>query len=76
MNSGIANAATGLRGELDARATASEAARLLALDVTQVLVLSTGVIGAPLPLAKVLPGLAIAASALSDEGGAEAARRS
>ena len=28
-NSGVANAATGLRGELDARATAAEAARLL-----------------------------------------------
>ncbi len=74
LNSGVANAATGLRGELDARATASETARLLALDVAQVLVLSTGVIGAPLPLAKVLPGLATAASSLSAEGGAEAAR--
>jgi glutamate N-acetyltransferase/amino-acid N-acetyltransferase len=73
VNSGVANAATGLRGELDARATASEAARLLGLDTEQVLVLSTGVIGAPLPLANVLPGLATAASALSSTGGADAA---
>jgi glutamate N-acetyltransferase / amino-acid N-acetyltransferase len=73
INSGVANAATGLRGELDARATAAEAARLLALDTEQVLVLSTGVIGSRLPLAKVLPGLADAASALSAEGGPEAA---
>ena len=51
LNSGIANAATGLRGELDARATAAETARLLDLDAEEVLVLSTGVIGAPLPLA-------------------------
>ena len=73
VNSGVANAATGMRGELDARATAAEAARLLELDAEEVLVLSTGVIGAPLPLACVLPGLEAAASALSAEGGAAAA---
>ena len=50
VNSGVANAATGERGELDALATAAEAARLLHLDPEEVLVLSTGVIGAPLPL--------------------------
>jgi glutamate N-acetyltransferase/amino-acid N-acetyltransferase len=72
-NSGVANAATGVRGELDARATAAEAARLLDLDAEQVLVLSTGVIGAPLPLARVLPGLEEAADALSEHGGAGAA---
>ena len=72
-NSGVANAATGVRGELDARATAAEAARLLDLDAEQVLVLSTGVIGARLPLDKVLPGLGAAAAALSPEGGAAAA---
>ena len=53
VNSGVANAATGERGKLDALATAAEAARLLDLDAEEVLVLSTGVIGAPLPLAKV-----------------------
>ena len=52
VNSGVANAATGERGELDARATAAETARLLELDAEEVLVLSTGVIGAPLPLAQ------------------------
>jgi glutamate N-acetyltransferase / amino-acid N-acetyltransferase len=73
LNSGVANAATGLRGELDARATAAEAARLLDLHVEEVLVLSTGVIGAPLPLARVLPGLEQASTALSPEGGPAAA---
>jgi glutamate N-acetyltransferase / amino-acid N-acetyltransferase len=73
VNSGVANAATGLRGELDARATAAEAARLLNLYAEEVLVLSTGVIGAPLPLARVLPGLEEAASALSPDGAADAA---
>ena len=45
-NSGVANAATGERGLLDARATAAETARLLDLAAEEVLVLSTGVIGA------------------------------
>jgi glutamate N-acetyltransferase/amino-acid N-acetyltransferase len=74
VNSGIANAATGMRGELDARATAAEAARLMDLDAEEVLVLSTGVIGSPLPLARVLPGLGDAANALSGEGGGAAAQ--
>jgi glutamate N-acetyltransferase / amino-acid N-acetyltransferase len=73
-NSGVANAATGARGELDARATAVEAARLLDPMAEEVLVLSTGVIGAPLPLAKVLPGLRAVAGALSSEGGPDASQ--
>jgi glutamate N-acetyltransferase/amino-acid N-acetyltransferase len=73
VNSGVANAATGVRGELDARATAAEAARLLDVDVEEVLVLSTGVIGARLPLDRVLAGLPKAVEALSPEGGAGAA---
>ena len=73
VNSGVANAATGLRGELDAVATAIEAGRLLGLDAEQVLVLSTGVIGALLPLEKVTAGLARAVPALAAGGGADAA---
>jgi glutamate N-acetyltransferase/amino-acid N-acetyltransferase len=73
VNSGVANAATGERGEIDALATAAEAARLLDLDVEEVLVLSTGVIGAPLPLDRVRAGLVDAAAALSAEGGNDAA---
>ena len=73
INSGVANAATGERGKLDALATTAEAARLLDLDAEEVLVLSTGVIGARLPLHKLLPGLDPAVAALSDESGAEAA---
>jgi glutamate N-acetyltransferase / amino-acid N-acetyltransferase len=38
-----------------------------------VIVLSTGVIGAPLPLDRLLPGLADATAALSEQGGAAAA---
>jgi glutamate N-acetyltransferase / amino-acid N-acetyltransferase len=68
VNSGNANAATGQRGELDARATAAETARLLGLDAEEVLVLSTGVIGARLPLDRILDGLPRAAAALSAAG--------
>lgn len=74
VNSGVANAATGVRGELDARATGAEAARLLDLDAEEVVVLSTGVIGAPLPMGNVLSGLAQAAAALSPDGGEAASR--
>jgi glutamate N-acetyltransferase/amino-acid N-acetyltransferase len=73
VNSGVANAATGERGELDALATAAEAGRLLDLDAEEVLVLSTGVIGALLPLEKVLGGLQAAVPALSEAGGLDAA---
>jgi glutamate N-acetyltransferase/amino-acid N-acetyltransferase len=73
VNSGIANAATGERGKLDARATAGEAARRLDLAAEEVLVLSTGVIGAPLPLHRVLRGLAAGTDSLSREGGGAAA---
>jgi glutamate N-acetyltransferase/amino-acid N-acetyltransferase len=74
INSGVANSATGERGKIDAIATCAEAGRLLRLDAEQVLVLSTGVIGVPLPMGKLLPGVAKAASALSSEGGPDAAR--
>src|SRR5215213_11102288 len=39
VNSGVANAATGERGKIDALATAAEAARLLDLAVEEVVVL-------------------------------------
>jgi glutamate N-acetyltransferase/amino-acid N-acetyltransferase len=73
VNSGIANAATGDRGELDAIATAVETALLLDVRAEEVVVLSTGVIGVHLPLERVRSGLERAASGLSADGGAEAA---
>jgi glutamate N-acetyltransferase / amino-acid N-acetyltransferase len=74
INSGNANAATGAQGITDARATAEEAARVLGMQPEQVLVLSTGVIGVPLPMERLLPGIAKAASALSPDGAADAAK--
>jgi len=73
INSGVANAATGAQGEADARATAEHAAALLGLAPEQVLVLSTGVIGAPLPLDRVTLGVDAAVATLSPEGGDDAA---
>jgi glutamate N-acetyltransferase/amino-acid N-acetyltransferase len=73
INSGVANAVTGERGKLDALATAAEAARLVDLDAEEVLVLSTGVIGARLPMHRLLPALEPAAAGLSAEGGHDAA---
>jgi glutamate N-acetyltransferase/amino-acid N-acetyltransferase len=73
INSGVANAATGPQGEADARATAEHAAALLGLAPEQVIVLSTGVIGAPLPLDRVLAGVDAAVAGLSPAGGDDAA---
>jgi glutamate N-acetyltransferase/amino-acid N-acetyltransferase len=73
VNSGNANAATGEQGERDAEATAAAAARLLGLSDDDVLVLSTGVIGVPLPVEALLDGLAPAVEALSRDGGGDAA---
>jgi glutamate N-acetyltransferase / amino-acid N-acetyltransferase len=71
INSGTANAATGEQGLVAARATAAGTARLLGLEPAQVLVLSTGVIGVPLPLEKIEAGLALLE--LTPDGGAAAA---
>ena len=73
VNSGIANAATGDQGIADAAATAEHAASLLGLAAEQVIVLSTGVIGAPLPMDRIIGGLDAAAAALTEDGGADAA---
>jgi glutamate N-acetyltransferase/amino-acid N-acetyltransferase len=73
VNSGVANAATGAQGLADAIATAEHAANALGLASEEVLVLSTGVIGAPLPVERVCAGIDAAAAELSAEGGAEAA---
>jgi glutamate N-acetyltransferase / amino-acid N-acetyltransferase len=72
INSGVANAATGKQGELDALSTAAETAAVLGIEPEQVLVLSTGVIGVKLPMPKLLAGLA--EITLHDDGGAEAAQ--
>jgi glutamate N-acetyltransferase / amino-acid N-acetyltransferase len=73
VNSGVANAATGPVGVADAERTAAETARLLGIRVEEVIVLSTGVIGVPLPMDRLLPGVEAAAAALDPSGGDAAA---
>jgi glutamate N-acetyltransferase/amino-acid N-acetyltransferase len=73
VNAGVANAATGEQGVADAERTAAEAGRLLGLRAEEVVVLSTGVIGVPLPMERVLSGLPRAVSELAPAGGEAAA---
>jgi glutamate N-acetyltransferase/amino-acid N-acetyltransferase len=76
INSGNANACTGARGLQDARQTAVLAAASLGVSETQVLVLSTGIIGEHLPMAKIEAGIQHAAQQLArdDESLTSAAR--
>ena len=74
MNARVANACTGAAGLDAARAMAQAAEQAAGLPPRTALVLSTGVIGVPLPLAPVADGLRQAAARLSAEGGADAAR--
>jgi glutamate N-acetyltransferase/amino-acid N-acetyltransferase len=73
VNAGVANAATGAAGIADAERTAAETATALGLEPEQVVVLSTGVIGVPLPMDRLLRGVHAAAAALSPDGGDAAA---
>ncbi|HHT9120601.1 MAG TPA: bifunctional glutamate N-acetyltransferase/amino-acid acetyltransferase ArgJ [Candidatus Hypogeohydataceae bacterium YC41] len=57
VNSGNANACTGPQGYLNAMAMAEATARELGLSSSEVLVASTGIIGQPLPMEKVIAGI-------------------
>jgi glutamate N-acetyltransferase/amino-acid N-acetyltransferase len=64
-NSGCSNVAMGARGVRDARAMGAAAAAATGAPEREVLVASTGVIGQPLPLAKLRAGIAIAGRSLA-----------
>ena len=64
VNTGNANAGTGARGMDDARACCRELARLVGVPEQSVLPVSTGVIGEPLPVERVLGGMPEALAAL------------
>jgi glutamate N-acetyltransferase/amino-acid N-acetyltransferase len=70
INSGNANAETGEKGFADALAMSERAADALGLETEQVAVAETGVIGVPMPMSAVLPGIEQAAKHLSADGGA------
>jgi glutamate N-acetyltransferase/amino-acid N-acetyltransferase len=73
-NAGNANCCTGPRGLDHARAMTAGVASRLNLDDAQVLVASTGVIGAPLPIEKVEAALPDLVAGLRPDGFEDAAR--
>ncbi|HLL35782.1 MAG TPA: bifunctional glutamate N-acetyltransferase/amino-acid acetyltransferase ArgJ, partial [Streptomyces sp.] len=67
------NACTGPKGFQDTHATAEKAAEVLGRGAIEIAVCSTGLIGVPLPMDKLLPGVETAAARLSEHGGEKAA---
>jgi glutamate N-acetyltransferase/amino-acid N-acetyltransferase len=57
INTGIANAGTGVQGLRDAQETCAAVGRLLGINADQVLPFSTGVILEPLPVERLVAGL-------------------
>jgi len=73
-NSGCSNVAMGARGVRDAEAMAAAAARAVGCPAAEMLVASTGVIGMPLPMARIRRGIRAAEVALAEDGLPAAAR--
>jgi glutamate N-acetyltransferase/amino-acid N-acetyltransferase len=79
LNSGGANACTGPMGFQDTHATAEKTAEDLGASgygehsAGEIAVASTGLIGVPLPMDRLLPGIGKAAAELSEHGGEKAA---
>ncbi|MDR5694679.1 MAG: bifunctional glutamate N-acetyltransferase/amino-acid acetyltransferase ArgJ [Armatimonadota bacterium] len=73
INSGNANACTGLQGLADAEEMARLVAESLGISPEHVLVASTGVIGVPLPMERIRKGIEVITQALGPNG-EEAAR--
>ena len=73
LNSGNANVCNGDVGLDHARRMCALTASEVGLQTEEVLVCSTGLIGVPLPIAKIEAGIPQIVAALSEEGGATAA---
>ena len=71
VNSGNANACTGEHGMRDARTMTDAVARALGCDADEVVPMSTGVIGVPLPIQRIVDGVPALVATL-DEGDAAA----
>lgn len=74
VNSGNANAGTGAAGGRDADAMCAAAAGALGVSRGDVLVCSTGLIGDPLPIDRILDGIPRLAGRLGRDGGGDAAQ--
>lgn len=73
VNSGNANAGTGAPGLADAERMADAAAAAAGIAAGDMLVCSTGIIGTPLPMDKIIAAIPSLAGKLSAAGGEEAA---
>lgn len=73
VNSGNANACTGLQGLVDAQLMAEYCSGLLNIPPGDVVVASTGVIGVQLPINKITKGIQEVCYSLSDHGSAAVA---
>ncbi|MDO4927808.1 MAG: bifunctional glutamate N-acetyltransferase/amino-acid acetyltransferase ArgJ [Corynebacterium sp.] len=71
-NSGNANACNGHQGDVDAQAMVQQAAASLQIPESAVAICSTGIIGEPLPMPKVLAGIEDLAQNLGPHGHAAA----
>ena len=74
INSGCANACTGVQGDANARVTAEAVERQIGAGDHSIFVMSTGVIGVQLPMEKLRSGIANAVAALRPDGWLDAAR--
>lgn len=70
INSGNANACTGEQGRRDAESMCERLSQRVGCDSQQILVCSTGVIGRPLPMEKILGGIDSAMSQLGFDASA------
>ena len=74
INTGNANAGTGRQGLADAENSCRALAELVGCRIEEVLPFSTGVIGEPLPLVRLVAGLPATLGALRSDGWLDAAR--
>ncbi len=74
LNSGNANACTGEQGIKDVEKTAEELASLLKVNKEHILVMSTGVIGVPLPMDRIIKGVHDCVKSLAPENHNNSAR--
>jgi glutamate N-acetyltransferase/amino-acid N-acetyltransferase len=74
VNSGNANACTGLQGIRDATSMCEDAAKGLGLRKTEVGVCSTGVIGLPMPMVRITPNIPALVQGLGKRNGNDFAK--
>lgn len=74
VNSGCANACTGVKGWEDAKLMQSHAAERLGIKPEEVFVCSTGVIGVFMPMEKILKGIDESIDVMDENGGENAAK--